>query len=181
MKQTSFADMQCAIAQCLERTGEWWNLLILRDVLKGYTRFDQFQRSLGIPPSSLARRLAGLVESGILEKRLYQQRPDRWEYLPTAAGRDFMPVIAALLTWGMTHTPPDRNLLQIADRRTGKAADPVLIDRVTGEPITDDHYGFRAGPDSDTADPLVRLMQLAFDGGASDPTGREREEEHGAN
>ena len=64
MKHKSLAGMPCPIARSLERVGEWWSILIMRDALHGYTRFDQFAKSLGIAPNMLARRLDALVEAG---------------------------------------------------------------------------------------------------------------------
>ena len=58
--------LQCPIARSLERVGEWWSILILRDAFQGLTRFDQFQTSLGIAPNMLTRRLKRLVEAGLL-------------------------------------------------------------------------------------------------------------------
>src|SRR5580765_4192056 len=57
MERKSFSRMQCPIARSLERVGEWWSILILRDALQGVTRFDQFQKSLDIAPNMLTRRL----------------------------------------------------------------------------------------------------------------------------
>ena len=67
MQHKSFGNMQCPIARSLERVGEWWSILILRDAFLGLTRFDQFQKSLDIAPNILARRLSALVEAGLLE------------------------------------------------------------------------------------------------------------------
>ena len=100
MQRTTFKHMRCPIARSLEHVGEWWSILILRDAIKGLTRFDQFQKSLNIAPNILTRRLATLVESGLLERRLYCDHPPRYEYALTAAGRDFRPVLVALLRWG---------------------------------------------------------------------------------
>ena len=79
MQRTSFRGMRCPIARSLERVGEWWSILILRDALRGSTRFDQFQKSLPIAPNMLTRRLHGLVDAGLLERRLYCERPPRFE------------------------------------------------------------------------------------------------------
>src|ERR1700761_7910158 len=100
MQRKSFGNMQCPIARSLERVGEWWSILILRDAFRGVTQFDQFQKSLGIAPNMLTRRLNGLVESGLLEKRQYNERPPRFEYVLTELGQDFRPVLWALLAWG---------------------------------------------------------------------------------
>src|ERR1700742_1304373 len=84
MQHKGFADMPCPIARSLERVGEWWSILILRDAFKGKSRFDQFQKSLGIAPNMLTRRLNDLVDAGLLERRRYSLRPPRYEYLVTA-------------------------------------------------------------------------------------------------
>lgn len=103
MQRKRFDDSSCPVARSLERVGEWWTILILRDAFFGLTRFDEFQKSLGIAPNMLARRLATLVEQGLLEKHQYQQKPPRFEYRLTARGRDFRPVLLALAEWGDKH------------------------------------------------------------------------------
>jgi len=146
MKKKRIGDTQCPIARGLERVGEWWSILILRDALHGYTRFDQFQESLGIAPNMLTRRLASLVKSGLLERRLYNQRPPRYEYILTERGRDFRPVILALLAWGNRHFTPEGKAVVLVDAKSGKQADPVLTDRATGKPLTDKDFVLRPGP-----------------------------------
>ena len=91
MRRKSFEGQQCPIARSLERVGEWWSILILRDAFLGATRFEQFQKSLDIAPNMLTRRLNALVEAGLLERRRYSERPPRDEYLLTERGRDFRP------------------------------------------------------------------------------------------
>jgi DNA-binding HxlR family transcriptional regulator len=103
MQHTRFRAMPCPIALSLDRVGEWWSIMILRDAFLGLTRFDQFQKSLGIAPNILSRRLRGLVEAGLLEKSRYHLRPPRDEYVLTELGRDFRPVLRALLAWGTKH------------------------------------------------------------------------------
>lgn len=103
MRRKSFSEMSCPVARGLERVGEWWSILILRDALLGATRFDQFAKSLEIAPNMLTRRLQSLVAAGLLERRRYSEHPPRDEYILTAAGRDFQPVIVALYTWGNRH------------------------------------------------------------------------------
>jgi DNA-binding HxlR family transcriptional regulator len=134
--------MQCPIARSLERVGEWWSILILRDALRGSTRFDQFQKGLTIAPNILTRRLRALVDAGLLERSLYSKRPPRYEYILTPAGRDFQPVIVALLTWGNAHCAPEGASVLLAHARTGTIADPVLIDRNTGRRITQHEFEF---------------------------------------
>jgi DNA-binding HxlR family transcriptional regulator len=146
MQRKSLADMPCPIARSLERVGEWWSMLILRDALHGFTRFDQFQDSLGIAPNMLARRLAALVEAGLLERRRYHERPPRDEYLLTERGRDFRPVLMALFAWGNRHFAPEGASVLLVDARTGAVADPVLVDRKSGRPLSEDRFRYVPGP-----------------------------------
>ena len=75
MQRKSFGAMPCPIARSLERVGEWWSILILRDAFAGMTRFEEFRESLGIAPNMLTRRLNALVEAGLLERQRYSERP----------------------------------------------------------------------------------------------------------
>src|SRR6187402_1578971 len=135
MQRKSFGALPCPIARSLERVGEWWSILILRDALHGLTRFDQFQKSLNIAPNMLTRRLNALVEAGLLERCRYSERPPRDEYVLTERGRDFRPVLLAMLAFGNRHFAPEGTSVEIVDAKTGKPADPVLVDRLTGRPL----------------------------------------------
>jgi DNA-binding HxlR family transcriptional regulator len=146
MQRKSFDKMPCPIARSLERVGEWWSMLILRDALHGFTRFDEFQRSLGIAPNMLTRRLNALVEAGLLERRRYSEHPPRDEYVPTARGRDFRPVLTMLMAWGNKHFAPEGASVHLIDTRTGAAVDPILVDPATGEQIKAPEYVMAAGP-----------------------------------
>jgi DNA-binding HxlR family transcriptional regulator len=146
MQRKSFGDMPCPIARSLERVGEWWSILILRDALHGYTRFDQFRKSLGIAPNMLTRRLNALVEAELLERRRYSEHPPRDEYVLTTRGRDFGPVIVALLAWGNKHFAPEGASVLLLDAQTGVAADPIMVDRATGRPLEAPGFVYSAGP-----------------------------------
>src|SRR3984893_12758014 len=144
MQRKTFGNLQCPIARSLERVGEWWSILILRDAFHGLTHFDQFQKSLDIAPNMLTRRFNALVESGLLERRRYNERPPRDEYVLTERGRDFRPVLWTLLAWGNRHFAPEGASVQIIDAHSGAVADPVLVDRNTGKLLTPPQ--FRAAP-----------------------------------
>jgi len=133
MHHTSFDAMPCPIARGLDRVGEWWSILILRDAFHGLTRFDQFQKSLGIAPNILSRRLHALVEAGLLEKVRYNDRPPRDEYVLTPVGQDFRPVLWAMLAWGNKHFMPDGQQVVLLDSATGLQADPVMMDGNSGK------------------------------------------------
>jgi DNA-binding HxlR family transcriptional regulator len=146
MHRKSFGNMQCPIARGLERVGEWWSILILRDALHGLTRFDEFRKSLDIAPNMLTRRLGALVEAGLLERRRYCERPPRDEYLLTERGRDFQPVLLALLAWGNKHFAPEGVSALLVDAETGAAAEPVMVDRLSGRPLTEPDFKLVPGP-----------------------------------
>ena len=146
MRHKNLGKMQCPIARGLERVGEWWSILIIRDALHGLTRFDQFQESLGIAPNMLTRRLGALVKAGMLERRQYSDRPPRYEYVLTERGRDFRSVIIAMTTWGNRHFAPEGASVMLLNARTGKQADPVFVDRNSKRPLTDTEFLVAPGP-----------------------------------
>ena len=149
MQRKSFARMACPIARSLERVGEWWSILILREALLGSTRFDEFHQTLKIAPNILARRLNALVDAGLLERRLYQDHPPRHAYVLTQAGRDFHPVLVALMTWGNRYFAPEGASVVLADAVTGRRSQPVLVDRRSGRPITARTFALAPGPAAD--------------------------------
>ena len=149
MQRKSFSDMQCPIARSLERVGEWWSILILRDAFHGLTQFDQFQKSLGIAPNMLTRRLNGLVESGLLERRRYSEHPPRYDYILTERGRDFRPVLWALLAWGNKHFAPEGLSVVVVDAETCQPADPALFDRNSGKVMSGETFHSAPGPAAD--------------------------------
>ena len=108
MRRKSFETMPCPIARSLERVGEWWSILILRDAFRGATRFEQFQKSLDIAPNMLTRRLNALVESGLLERRRYSERPPRDEYVLTERGPRFPPGAVGAARLGQPPFRPGR-------------------------------------------------------------------------
>jgi len=146
MQRKSFEKMACPIARSLERVGEWWSMLLMRDALHGMMRFDEFQKSLGIAPNMLTRRLSALVEAGLLERRRYSEHPPRDEYVPTARGRDFRPVLIALLAWGNRHFAPEGPSVQLIDSKTGTPVEPILVDRASGRSIQTPDYVLAPGP-----------------------------------
>src|SRR3954451_22166065 len=93
----------CSIARLLVVIGEPWTLLVVRDAFFGMKRFQEFEDDLGIPKKVLAERVQRLVDEGIFERRLYQERPQRHEYVLTNKGRGLWRVLAQLLMWGDEH------------------------------------------------------------------------------
>jgi DNA-binding HxlR family transcriptional regulator len=91
----------------MEIVGDRWTLLIVRDAaLVRITRFADFHRRLGVAKDVLAERLARLVDEGILERRRYQARPVRHEYLITPKGSELVALLVAMLEWGDRYYAP---------------------------------------------------------------------------
>ena len=139
-------DRECPLSATLGLVGEWWTLLILHDAFDGYTRFDQFQENLGISSSLLTSRLKRLVASGLLERRQYQTKPPRYEYVLTELGRSLRPVIVVLAGWGNSRLPRTNRSMVLVDAETGVEAEPVVVDQATGRRLDGPAFVFTAGP-----------------------------------
>lgn len=110
MKYSELADAECAIAQALGVVGDWWTLLVVRDIAGGTTRFDGLQRELGVSRKTLTERLSSLVEHGVVEKVRYSAHPPRYEYQLTDKGRGLLPVLISLQDWGTRFVAGDGSL-----------------------------------------------------------------------
>lgn len=134
--------MNCSVAQTLEVIGDWWTLLIVRDVFFGVTRFDDIQRRLGVARNTLTDRLEWLCRHGVLARVPYGDSGNRYEYHLTDKGRDLQPVLMAMLAWGdkwgataidpplrATDTNGEPVELRIVNARTGRrvAGDKVRM------------------------------------------------------
>ena len=107
MLDRTYPGQICSVARALEVVGERWSLLILRDALFGFTRFEDFRSRLGIASNVLTARLERLVDEGLLERRLYQEHPKRFEYVLTEKGRGLGPALMMLMKWGDEHYPTE--------------------------------------------------------------------------
>lgn len=161
MKPKSFAGMRCSIAGAMELIGDRWSLLLIRDLLLGVTRFDDFRKSLDIPTATLSTRLKHLETSGIVERLRYQDRPPRNEYHLTPKGRDLWKVASALREWGDRWDacgvggPP----IELVDKTTGHSLLLGLVDSKTGEAVSPGQAILRPGPAADAS--VRRLLSQA--------------------
>ncbi|MFB8371275.1 winged helix-turn-helix transcriptional regulator [Pseudarthrobacter sp. NPDC055928] len=150
-------DRECPLSAALGYVGEWWTMLILHDCFDGYSRFDQFQANIGLSSSMLTSRLRVLVGQGLLEKRLYQSKPPRHEYVLTEKGRSLRPVLVAMAAWTNSRLAPSDRSMILVDSQTGEEVEPVLVDRVSGCRVDGQSHVFTAGP---AASPLMRDRYL---------------------
>ncbi|MEU1040146.1 winged helix-turn-helix transcriptional regulator [Streptomyces sp. NPDC005551] len=125
----------CSIAATLALVGEKYSLLVLREVSLGVTRFDQLVRNTGAPRDVLAARLKRLVEAGVLEKVEYSERPRRYEYRPTAAGRELEPVLLTLMAWGDRHLQQDGFRPMVLEHSCGHTLVPRVVCQECGDEV----------------------------------------------
>lgn len=150
VRKTSFADMNCAVAQSLEIVGEWWTLLILRDVFLGVRRFDDFVERLGISRNILTNRLDKLVEHGVLERRTYDEGRGRHDYLFTDKGRALWPVLTTLRQWGDEWVLGEGNEPLVLEHRSCEhETTAVLTCHHCGEALDARSVRARPGPGAD--------------------------------
>lgn len=147
MQRTSFAEWPCSVARVLEIIGDPWTPLVLRDAYHGLSRFDDFQRSLGIARNTLADRLRRLVEGGMLRTEPYQDNPPRHAYVLTEMGADFFPVMAAMLAWGDRWLAGDAGPpVTITHDACGRAGDAVVVCGHCEAPLDLADASFTLGP-----------------------------------
>ena len=162
MRSKSFDGMVCSIAGVLDAVGDRWAMLILRDLGLGLGRYEDLRRSTGVTHATLSDRLKHLEDNELIERRLYQTRPDRYEYALTRKGADIILVIQALAQigdkWQVAGDkgPP----LKFVNQNSGRLIKVALVDEKSGEIVRLRDVRPRAGPG---ADDLVRWRIAKFD------------------
>lgn len=117
----------------------------------GIRRYDDLRQSSGVTNATLSDRLKLLEENGLVERRQYKTRPDRFEYQPTGRGRDLGLLTQAMVQidvrWNLSNLegPP----LDFIDRRTGQCVKLITVNRETSEPVERDQLGVRSGRSAD--------------------------------
>lgn len=168
MRSKGFEGMRCSIADVLGALGDRWSILIVRDLLLGLSRYDEFQSSTGVTNATLSDRLKLLEKNGLIERRRYQTKPDRYEYLLTEMGKDVALVVQALAQvgdkWNLAELagPP----LKFVNGRTGESVKLVPMDEASGMPVLAQDLRLEPG---EGADDIMR-WRLALKSSASGPT-----------
>ena len=125
----------CPVVRTLNVIGEKWSLLIVRNAMRGDTRFSEFRDNLGAPSDILTARLATLVEAGVLEKRAYREpgSRERSSYHLTPAGEGLRIVIAAMKQWTDEFNPtPGTSTLRLVDPTDGAPLGLAYVDAEGG-------------------------------------------------
>lgn len=144
---SSFSDFACSIARTLDVVGEWWSLLIVRDLMAGMSRYDELQRDLGVASNVLAARLQTLREAGVIERRPDPADARRWCYALTDKGRDLYPVLLSLMAWGdKWQSPPGAQPVLVRHTACGAVTAAVPACSVCRAPLAFADLEFTAGP-----------------------------------
>ena len=155
MRSKGFDGMVCSIADVLAAIGDRWGALLLRDLSLGLSRYDEFRHSTGVTNATLSDRLRHLESEGLIERRLYQTNPERYEYRLTAKGWGVVPVMVAMAELGdrwrasAGESPP----LKFVNRSTGAPVRLAFVDQDTGLTLTQAELSAAEGAG---ADDLVR-------------------------
>jgi DNA-binding HxlR family transcriptional regulator len=135
MHKSDLSVLPCSLARTLQVVGEWWTLLVLRDICFGVRRFDLIQAHLGLARNILVARLDTLVEHGLVVRERYQERPDRYEYVATERGLDLVPAMMALVAWGDRWTSGGRPPVHFRHAGCGRDTSAVVVCEVCGDPL----------------------------------------------
>ena len=135
-----------SVVRALDVLADPWSYLILREAFFGVRRFDEFQRNLQIARNILTERLKRLVEEGILDRQQYQERPARFEYRLTPAGRAFYPAIVAFMDWGDRWRPSTGGPPLLLTHRCGKRLKPAVVCSHCRKPVLPFEVSFSDGP-----------------------------------
>lgn len=154
MRWSELKEEACPLARGLAVVGDRWTMLILRDCFFGASRFEEFQKSLGMTRHVLSDRLKKLEAEGVLERVAYQQRPLRCEYRLTEAGRALLPVLVTLVDWAQRHGPrPGPDAMRMVDRETGAPLHVALMEEGAGKPLDPARIRFACDPQDAPATP----------------------------
>jgi DNA-binding HxlR family transcriptional regulator len=161
MRSKSFGGMACSIAGVLEAIGDRWAVLILRDLSLGLAKYEDLRKSTDVTNATLSDRLKHLEDNELIERRLYQTNPERYEYFLTAKGRDIILVIQALAQVGdkWAVSGDAGSPLRFVDRKTGHLVKLAMVDRETGQRVRAQDLLPQEGPG---ADDLVRWRLTHF-------------------
>lgn len=162
MQRSSFSDMPCSVAKTLDIIGEWWTLLILRDVFYGVRRFEALRSHLGISRKVLTGRLERLTDEGVLKKSLYQTKPSRSEYKLTSKGLDLIPVLLTIMNWGdKWMSGPGKTPVIFVHKDCGEETTPKLVCSGCGGDLNAHNIYPKAGPGAPSEE-IERLREVSI-------------------
>jgi DNA-binding HxlR family transcriptional regulator len=138
MKRSELATRHCSIARAGAQIVDAWTFVILREVFLANRRFDGLRAQSGMSPRSLSLRLDKLVEHGVIERRVYSSKPERFEYFATAKGLALWPAVIALKQWGDDWAGPWGRAgvpLKLEHKGRGHPLRATMVCQTCGEPV----------------------------------------------
>ncbi len=101
-----FQRSSCPITNVLDLLGDKWTLLVIRDLVLGKRRFQEFMASPeAIASNILSDRLNNLQAAGLITRRPFQRNPIRYEYFLSKRGKALEPILEAIIVWGKKQFP----------------------------------------------------------------------------
>jgi DNA-binding HxlR family transcriptional regulator len=146
MRKENFAHLECSLARALDIIGEWWSLLIVRDLFYEIDTFDRLCLDLGIARNILTNRLTKLQKKGVIEKRLRKDGSGRHQYVFTPKGKALFPIIMALVAWGDQWEAPNGPPVLLKHKKDGHRARPIVVCGQCGDTLTPDNVRPVKGP-----------------------------------
>lgn len=144
MRRSDLSNIHCSLGRSLDVVDPW-SLLILRDVYLGVDTFDELVRDLEVSRAVLSDRLDGLVQGGVLQPVQYSERPARYRYVLSEAGKELVPVVVSLVLWGDKWRSPDGPPI-VFDHTCGQPLDVDPVCAHCRETVTADDLTARPGP-----------------------------------
>ena len=135
MKRRSFSHMNNGLAAALDIVGEWWTPLIVWAVFKGNVRFEAIQSDLGVARNILTDRLNTLVDTNVLHKVQYNEKPARFEYQLTDKGLDLYGTLIALKAWGDKWVLDGVSTPAVVHTPCASALDPKVVCGTCGDVV----------------------------------------------
>jgi DNA-binding HxlR family transcriptional regulator len=152
MRNENFSHLECPLARTLSIVGEWWTLLIIRDLFYKINTFDTICEDLAISRNILTDRLKKLEKNGIIEKQLYVERPKRYKYQLTKKGKDLYPVILTMVAWAEQWESPKGKVVLL--KHDGHLIETTTICRKCGKAIEPRDVQVEIGPGASRPDVL---------------------------
>jgi DNA-binding HxlR family transcriptional regulator len=163
MRKENFRHLECSLARSLDVIGEWWSLLIIRDLFYGMNTFDMLCQDLGIARNILADRLKKLTDRGIIQKQHDATKSRKQSYRLTGKGTDLFPIIMALAAWGDKWESPNGPPIIFKHKPDGHAAKPGIICTCCGEPLKPKDIQPEKSPNVERPSALPMTLRTATD------------------
>jgi DNA-binding HxlR family transcriptional regulator len=135
VRRTRFDRAYCPIARTTDLLGDWWTPLLLRELMLGKTRFAELQEELDISKAVLTQRLRRLEDEAVIERRSYQDRPVRYDYVLTNKGRALWDVLLTMWQFGDDWLFRDGAGIELFDTSTGEPITAMVVNTSTARPI----------------------------------------------